>query len=517
MSKIAPVFLLSMLVLVAGTSAFLSGNVLPGPAFAQEEQSLTVRAATFENQSEVRVELEFLTDSTDPDTIIDEIIEQFALTREQADELLEIEEQEEELEERFEVRISIEEEFSEAEAELRFIVNSTERDDILDAIENRTQLTIDQILDVLELEVPEETEDEIEIEVKIEGNVAEVKVEINDEETEFVVEFEDRGDIIQKIIEETGLTEDQILAVIEFEIEDDEQEDEDTRPQRVTICHIPPGNPSKAHTITVSSAALEAHLAHGDVRGPCENDFDSKLEQRQAKIAEKLEERDIRLAERQAEREARLAEKQAEREARMAEREDMMDERLAEREARLAEKEQDALQRAEQLIQRLEQRIAQLEQRLQTLLERVETGEYFGPVVGDGRTTNTYSISFGGTASSIFDESVTADVSGQIFLETLGSLEDTSKMRITGGEIFVGENVYDLVFGKTRVSPANDAMIVLGQVVDFESNTNTIRLSLDFDGSIDSSEPIGLEIVPRSGISGQWQIGGTGQLEQTEA
>lgn len=39
--------------------------------------------------------------------------------------------------------------------------------------------------------------------------------------------------------------------------------------EKVTICHIPPGNPANAHTIMVSVNALDAHLAHGDTRGPC--------------------------------------------------------------------------------------------------------------------------------------------------------------------------------------------------------------------------------------------------------
>lgn len=38
---------------------------------------------------------------------------------------------------------------------------------------------------------------------------------------------------------------------------------------KVTICHIPPGNPGNAHTISVSRNALPAHLAHGDSEGPC--------------------------------------------------------------------------------------------------------------------------------------------------------------------------------------------------------------------------------------------------------
>jgi hypothetical protein len=39
---------------------------------------------------------------------------------------------------------------------------------------------------------------------------------------------------------------------------------------RVTICHIPPGNPDNARTITVRVNAIPAHLAHGDYCEPCE-------------------------------------------------------------------------------------------------------------------------------------------------------------------------------------------------------------------------------------------------------
>jgi len=44
---------------------------------------------------------------------------------------------------------------------------------------------------------------------------------------------------------------------------------------KVVICHIPPGNPSKAHTISVGSSALSAHLAHGDYEGACISPPDS--------------------------------------------------------------------------------------------------------------------------------------------------------------------------------------------------------------------------------------------------
>jgi hypothetical protein len=39
--------------------------------------------------------------------------------------------------------------------------------------------------------------------------------------------------------------------------------------EKVTVCHVPPGNPSNAHTIAIGGGALAAHLAHGDAEGTC--------------------------------------------------------------------------------------------------------------------------------------------------------------------------------------------------------------------------------------------------------
>ncbi|NJN43691.1 MAG: hypothetical protein HC806_02445 [Anaerolineae bacterium] len=41
---------------------------------------------------------------------------------------------------------------------------------------------------------------------------------------------------------------------------------------KVTICHIPSGNPKNAHTITIGSSAVDAHLGHGDYLGACQDD-----------------------------------------------------------------------------------------------------------------------------------------------------------------------------------------------------------------------------------------------------
>ena len=40
---------------------------------------------------------------------------------------------------------------------------------------------------------------------------------------------------------------------------------------KVEVCHLPPGNKANFHTITISSNALAAHLAHGDYADACEH------------------------------------------------------------------------------------------------------------------------------------------------------------------------------------------------------------------------------------------------------
>jgi hypothetical protein len=40
--------------------------------------------------------------------------------------------------------------------------------------------------------------------------------------------------------------------------------------EKVTICHIPPGNLENLHEIQVSEHAVNAHLEHGDSVGHCD-------------------------------------------------------------------------------------------------------------------------------------------------------------------------------------------------------------------------------------------------------
>ena len=79
----------------------------------------------------------------------------------------------------------------------------------------------EDISDVEEIEPKKEEEEEekIEIEVKIKGNVASIRLELNETVSEFALNTTIRDEIIAEIINRTGLTSEQIEQYIEFENE----------------------------------------------------------------------------------------------------------------------------------------------------------------------------------------------------------------------------------------------------------------------------------------------------------
>jgi hypothetical protein len=56
------------------------------------------------------------------------------------------------------------------------------------------------------------------------------------------------------------------------------EEGDEITGKKVTLCHVPPGDPSAAHTISVGFRAKPAHLAHGDYEGACTGDQGNQTE-----------------------------------------------------------------------------------------------------------------------------------------------------------------------------------------------------------------------------------------------
>jgi len=175
--------------------------------------------------------------------------------------------------------------------------------------------------------------------------------------------------------------------------------------------------------------------------------------------------------------------------------------------------------KTEQIISKLEQKIEQLEQRIQSLLEKVQTGQYFGSLENTDQTATSYMMSLDGTATSIQDQGVSAPVSADIFVETLMTGDGFTKLRVTGGQINIGQTTYDVVFGKARITdnPSDQGTFILlvAEIMDDNGDITTIRMNLDSAQSFQTADtqPIDLQIgSPQSKIAGQWLLEGTGSL-----
>jgi len=60
--------------------------------------------------------------------------------------------------------------------------------------------------------------------------------------------------------------------------------------KKIEICHVPPGNPDNAHTLSISVNAMRAHLAHGDYIDECtENGDDETNDEEEIEIDVEIE------------------------------------------------------------------------------------------------------------------------------------------------------------------------------------------------------------------------------------
>lgn len=98
------------------------------------------------------------------------------------------------------------------------------------------------------------------IKIKLEDKNSKTELKIKDDETEIKFKFE-----VKKDKDDDDNDEDDDKG------KNDKKGKKDKDDKKITICHIPPGNHDNSHTIQVSKSAKNAHLAHGDTLGECED------------------------------------------------------------------------------------------------------------------------------------------------------------------------------------------------------------------------------------------------------
>ncbi len=128
-----------------------------------------------------------------------------------------------------------------------------------------------------ELENPDEEEDEIELNGILTDNddgTFDLETEdgtetISTDENTVIDNGLSLSDLNGLEVDVDAVLIDGVLFATEIELEEEDEVEEESFGDKTTICHIPPGNPGKAHIITVGTPALAAHLAHGDNLDSC--------------------------------------------------------------------------------------------------------------------------------------------------------------------------------------------------------------------------------------------------------
>lgn len=192
-----------------------------------EEERIEVRARITDNASDIRVEVRFLSTSTERDAIAQEILERFRLSKENISSMLDIEVEKEDLQRELEAKAEIRNNISHIDSEFRFPLNVSNRAEIVEGIFlELSELKKSDILDVLDIrsedrEISREIErsmesENLEIKAKTFADSSEVKVEL-----EFLTEKTEPAAIAQEIRNKLNLRREEIDDLLKMESEDD--------------------------------------------------------------------------------------------------------------------------------------------------------------------------------------------------------------------------------------------------------------------------------------------------------
>ena len=171
----------------------------------------TLSTNTVGEQTRVEIKAAFSMDTTAKDKMIDAIINNFSLTREDAKTILQSETNETEFKEKFETSINSKQCISQIATDLVFILDTNDKEKILDEIVTRSQLTNKQVKQVLEFDT-----DEINLNVRVQSGKARVVAEYCDVKDRFVINSADETEIISEIKSHTGLREYKIPLIWNF-------------------------------------------------------------------------------------------------------------------------------------------------------------------------------------------------------------------------------------------------------------------------------------------------------------
>lgn len=183
--------------------------------FAYASEHETVTAEIYGNQTKVIIKNEFSTTTTKRDMIINEMVENFALTWDFANSTLvtqfkEAEEKGEKLRNRFEAKAEIQDCTTDTLVNLEFILDITDRNEIVDALVDITQLSKSKIGRSFKFKNYDAKE--IDIRVTLTEDKSKFQISFCKDRARFSLNTLDEGEILVTISKMTGLEQSEIIS-----------------------------------------------------------------------------------------------------------------------------------------------------------------------------------------------------------------------------------------------------------------------------------------------------------------
>ena len=156
-----------------GKSGRISGNINEAADDMRREDGIRFSADVFSGKAAVKAETEFVSEKTEKDELAKEILSRFQLPKEKINSLLKVSNEGiEDLDDRLRVDVEVEDGISKVKAEVRFPVNSDDREKIAEETGNRlSKLTADDILALFSVKEQKNGRTKMEGQVRIDAEL----------------------------------------------------------------------------------------------------------------------------------------------------------------------------------------------------------------------------------------------------------------------------------------------------------------------------------------------------------
>ena len=181
-----------------------------------------------------------------------------------------------------------------------------------------------------------------------------------------------------------------------------------------------------------------------------------------------------------------------------------------------------AKERAKILISSMEEKKSDTNERFHEILLKAKAKGYLRTNTSSDASVQTYGLNLNGMAESQSETSSTME--GALYLETMKKSSNVSTYRVSGGQITIDGENYDVLFGKARATSTSDTkaeskMILVAEVMKPNGEVTTMKLLMEKESSINSTTETSSWSVmnPQSKIAGSWKMDADATMTLTSA